>query len=130
MPASSLTLTLSRRIASAKVIEVADHRGWKVEGQLPTRDVAHTEAVTRTLRNEDERSGGTDDLAILQVHDVFAREHVERLSPVVVNMHRRSEPGRFSVFQYRHDTARFVRARLHGHLKVAQVDDPPFTRGQ
>jgi peroxiredoxin Q/BCP len=67
-----------------KVIELADHRGWKVEVQLPTRDDANTEALTRTLRNEDERSGGTDDLAILEVHDVFAREHVERLRAVAL----------------------------------------------
>src|SRR5688572_146654 len=63
----------------SEVVEVSDHRRWKVEVELPARDLPDLEAVRNADRDEDERPGGTGEFAVLQIHDVFAVEDVERL---------------------------------------------------
>jgi hypothetical protein len=72
-----------------EVVEVTDHRGREVEVQLAAWRVSCTEAVTRASRNEDERAGWTDHLALVEVHHVFAFDHVERLGAIVMHVHGR-----------------------------------------
>src|SRR4029078_11963683 len=113
-----------------EVCELSDHRGGEIEVQLAACNISDSETMSHTLRNEDERSRRTDELAILQGHDVLTLEHVERLRAAVVDVDRRSESRRLLVLDHRYDTTRVFFACLHGHADVAQGDDPPFTRAQ
>ena len=63
-----------------QIIEITDRRSREVEVQLPTIHVADSETVAHALRDEYERSGGADHLAIFEAHDVLAVEHVERFA--------------------------------------------------
>src|SRR5919106_577405 len=99
----------------AEIIEVADHGSREVEVQLAARDRAHLEAVAYATWDEDERSSGTRDLAILQEHHVLAVENVERLVGVVVEVHGRSEIGGLLGLENGNNAARLFSRRLHGH---------------
>src|SRR3954468_6289475 len=80
--------------------------------------------MTGTPRNEDERAGRTHDLPVIDEHDVFAIEHVERLGAVVMHMKRGPKARWFFGFQYRHETPRVAFCGLHRHAEIAQVDEP------
>src|SRR3954468_19796698 len=80
--------------------------------------------MTGTPRNEDERAGRTHDLPVIDEHDVFAIEHVERLGAVVMHMKRGPKARWFFGFQYRHETPRVAFCGLHRHAEIAQVNEP------
>src|SRR5205814_4787133 len=108
----------------------ADHRRMEVEVQLPTRQITDAEAVLCTLRDEDERSGGTRELAALQVHHVLAFENVERLGAVVMDVEGWTESRWLFGLEHGDHTTCFGSGCLDGHLEGAEIDDPAFTRAE
>src|SRR6187200_2194000 len=78
----------------SEVVEVPDHRGRRVEVQLAALHVADLEAVRQTGRNVDEGASWADPVVLADEDPVLARHDEECLRCVVVDVHRRSEPGR------------------------------------
>src|SRR5204862_3468848 len=87
----------------------------------------HPETVAHPGRNEDEGASRAHFLSIVQEHDVFAFEHVERLGSVVVDVKRRPEMRRLVRFEEREDSVRLVGVRLDGHREDTEVDRSSFT---
>ena len=110
-----------------KIVEVSDHRRRKVEVQFTARNVANTEPVPGTLRNEDERPRRADNLSVLQRHDVLASQDVERLGTIVMDVNRGPEVRRFVGLEDGHDSFSLADTCLHGHAEVAQVNEPTLT---
>jgi AhpC/TSA family len=109
-----------------EVVEVADHRSGNVDVELAARQVAGSERVARSLRDEEERPRPAEHLVALDVHEVLALEDIERLGAVVVHVHRRTESGRLGRLEHRHDAAALAVVRLDRHGEpVAEVDHAP-----
>src|SRR5579859_2294325 len=112
----------------SQIIEVPDHRRGKVEVELPASNTPDSEPMPSALRDEDERPSRTGELAVFEIHDVFALEDIERLSRVVMYMKRWPESGWFVRLQHGYDTGRFFGVGLERHPELAQVDEPSFAR--
>jgi hypothetical protein len=115
---------------SGEVVEVGNHRRREVEVQLPTGNIPDTKPMSSTLRNEDERAGGAHELAVLEIHEVLAVEHVERLCTVMVHVDRGAEAGWLFGLQHGDDARCLGRARFHRDTEIAQVDQPPLARAK
>src|SRR5690349_4792988 len=82
------------RDQGAQLVEVPDHRSRRVQVELPARHAAHSEAMPEAGRDEDERPNRAENLALVEEDPVLARQNVERLGGIVMDMHRWAEAGR------------------------------------